>query len=351
LSAIGLDPQLEMKSFEASMTKDADRQLLIDSRVYAHEIRWKSWWHLLSSVGLLFFLSIVAASADSLWLRGLSSLLTALTLIRVFTIYHDYQHHTVFKGSRLAAGILWIYGCLMLTPPTVWKRSHDHHHRHNSKMFGASIGSFPIMTTDAYRAAPLMEQIEYRIARSPMIILAGYFTVFLYGMCIRPLFLDFRRHWDSLAAIAMHFGLILVLGFVFGWQASFFSFMLPTWLAMAMGAYLFYIQHNFPAAKIRRCGQWTYTDAALESSSFLELGPVMNWFTGNIGYHHVHHLNAKIPFYRLPEAMAGLPALQSPARTSLKLREILNCMQLKLWDVERDQFVTFRAALPLNQPR
>jgi len=334
-----------MKSLGTSITKERDRQLLIDSRAYAHEVRWKSWWHLISSLALLFSLAFVAAYAGSIWIRGLSSLLIGLTLVRVFTIYHDYQHQTVFRGSRLAGGILWIYGCLMLTPPTVWKRSHDHHHRHNSKMFGASIGSFPIMTTEAYRAATLMQRLEYRIARSPWIIVLGYVTVFLMGMCVRPLLMDFRRHWDSLASVVIHFGFILVGILTIGWSSTFFVFLLPTWLAMAVGAYLFYIQHNFPAAKIRRCGQWTYTDAALESSSYLEVGRVLNWFTGNIGYHHVHHLNAKIPFYRLPEAMAGLPALQTPARTSLKLREIVNCLQLKLWDVERDQFVSFRAAL------
>lgn len=296
-------------------------------------------------------LAYATAFAAGLFTRCLCSLLIALTLVRVFTIYHDFQHHTVFKDSRIAGALLWIYGCLMLTPPSVWRRSHDHHHRHNSKMFGASIGSFPIMTTDAYRAACTWQRIEYRIARSPWTILLGYFTVFLFGMCVRPLLLDWRRHWDSLAAIGLHLSFILGVAYAVDWQASLFAFLLPTWLAMAIGSYLFYIQHNFPAARIRRCGQWTYTEAALESSSFLELGPILNWFTGNIGYHHVHHLNAKIPFYRLPEAMAGLPALQSPARTSLKLREIRTCLQLKLWDIDQDRFVTFRTGTFPRQRR
>jgi omega-6 fatty acid desaturase (delta-12 desaturase) len=110
---------------------------------------------------------------------------------------------------------------------------------------------------------------------------------------------------------------------------------------MLLGAYLFYIQHNFPEAKVRSPENWTYSDAALSASSYLEMGIVMRWFTGNIGYHHVHHLNARIPFYRLPEAMAGLKGLQEPGRTTLSLRDIASCLRLKIWDAELGKFTPF----------
>jgi omega-6 fatty acid desaturase (delta-12 desaturase) len=87
--------------------------------------------------------------------------------------------------------------------------------------------------------------------------------------------------------------------------------------------------------------QWSYTRAALESSSYMEMGAVMNFFTGNIGYHHVHHLNPAIPFYRLPEAMAALPALQSPGRTSLRLHDVVTCLRLKLWDPSSGHMVGY----------
>lgn len=325
-------------------TRALDRQLLIDSRRYASESRRQSWWHFGTTLLALTCSAAVAGLCEPLWLRLLGSLLTGLVLVRLFIVYHDFQHQAMFKGSLLANALLALYGYVMLTPPSVWRRSHDHHHRHNSKLFGASIGSFPIMTTDTYAAASRRERLEYRLARSPLVIVLGYLTVFMFGMCVRPLLLDPRRHWDAPVSLLIHFGLIGGLVWLADWQTALLAFVLPTWIASTAGAYLFYIQHNFPDAKIRRCEEWSYTKAALKSSSFLELGPVLHWLTGNIGYHHVHHLNAKIPFYRLPEAMAGLEPLQSPARTSLRLKHIAGCLRLKLWDTRLDRFVSFADA-------
>lgn len=334
----------EAHAYESESIKAQDRQLLIESRRFACELPGQSWWHFGTTLVALAVSAIVAGLAEPAWLRLLASLMTGLTLVRTFIVYHDYQHQAMFKNSKLAEVLLSIYGYVMLTPPSVWKRSHDHHHRHNSKLFGASIGSFPIMTTETYAAATSREKLEYRIARSPWVIFLGYFTVFAFGMCVRPFLMDPRRHLDAPLSIVAHFGMIALLCLVADWQTAVLVLVLPTWIASTVGAYLFYIQHNFPAAKIRRCEEWSYTTAALRSSSYLELGPVLHWLTGNIGYHHVHHLNAKIPFYRLPEAMAGLPQLQSPGRTSLRIRDILGCLRLKLWDTKLDRFVSFADA-------
>ncbi len=333
--------KVESESLLAAIPTQDDRQLLIASRKYAEEYRWKSWLHLISTLLLLAALVAIAGLSSAIWLRSLSSLMIGLTLVRMFILYHDYLHQAIFKGSRAAGAILTLYGHLMLTAPTIWKRSHDHHHKNNSKMLGASIGSFPIMTTSGYQAATLLQRIEYRVSRSPLTILFGYFTVFLFGMCLFPLFCDFKRNTGVFVTLLLHFSLITASVVFFGWATTAFVFLVPTALAMMLGSYLFYIQHNFPAAKIRTNAEWSYTDAALCSSSYLELGTIMRWFTGNIGYHHIHHLNAKIPFYRLPEAMAGLKGLQNPGRTSLKISEIISCLRLKLWDTDRDQLVPF----------
>lgn len=343
MSAVLIHPDVDVETLEASRTKVEDRQLLIASRQFASENRRVSWWHFGTTFVALLAFGCVAGGAEHTWVRLLGSLLTGLTLVRTFILYHDYQHQSILKGSRLAGFALSIYGYLMLTPPSVWKRTHDHHHRHNSKLFGASIGSFPIMTTTNYQAASPLERLEYRLARSPLVIAFGYFAVFMFGMCIRPLLFDPRKHWDAPLSLLVHFGFIFGCVWFANWETAILVFILPTWIAMSAGAYLFYVQHNFPSAKIRRCGEWTYTDAALESSSYLEMGPIMSWLTGNIGYHHVHHLNAKIPFYRLPEAMRNLPALQCPAKTSLRVRDIVDCLGLKLWDTTQDCFVTFAA--------
>jgi omega-6 fatty acid desaturase (delta-12 desaturase) len=343
LSAIAIESEPGL-AHTTRAVHELDRQLLIDSRRYASEQIGKSWWHFSTTLLALAISSLVAGLSDPLWLRLLASLVTGLVLVRVFIVYHDYQHQAMFKNSPVARGLLTLYGYVMLTPPSVWRRSHDHHHRHNSKLFGASIGSFPIMTTESFAAASPREQLEYRIARSPWIIVLGYLTVFTFGMCVRPFLLDPRRHWDAPLSLVVHAGLFSLLWLAADWQTALLVFAIPTFIASALGAYLFYIQHNFPEAKIRRGEEWSYTQAALRSSSYLKAGPIMHWFTGNIGYHHVHHLNAKIPFYRLPEAMAGLAPLQSPAGTSLSLKDILGCLRLKLWDTQRDRFVSFAEA-------
>jgi acyl-lipid omega-6 desaturase (Delta-12 desaturase) len=119
---------------------------------------------------------------------------------------------------------------------------------------------------------------------------------------------------------------------------------LPFALAAMIGAYLFYAQHNYPGMRATQCGDWAFHEAALESSSYTVMGPVMRWCTGNIGFHHIHHLNAAIPFYRLPEAMRAIPAMQAPAITSLRPRDIRACLRLKLWDAEAGRMVGFRTA-------
>jgi omega-6 fatty acid desaturase (delta-12 desaturase) len=114
---------------------------------------------------------------------------------------------------------------------------------------------------------------------------------------------------------------------------------IPHFVASGIGSYLFYAQHNFPTVKFQDKAGWTYEKAALESSSYLKTSRIMAWFTGNIGYHHIHHLNARIPFYRLPEVLKAMPELQNPKTTTLSPREILRCLRLKVWDVEAQQMV------------
>ena len=120
--------------------------------------------------------------------------------------------------------------------------------------------------------------------------------------------------------------------------------LLPITLASALGSYLFFAQHSFKRMQIISPESWTYYRAALQSSSHMQLNKLMQWFTGNIGYHHIHHLNTGIPFYRLPEAMAAIPELQSPVTTSLALRDVIDCFNSALWDEDLQRMVSFREA-------
>jgi omega-6 fatty acid desaturase (delta-12 desaturase) len=153
-------------------------------------------------------------------------------------------------------------------------------------------------------------------------VLFAYVTIFLLNICVLPLVSDPSRHWDSAVSLVAHFGLIAVLWVFGGFDTAFFVVLLPMTIASALGGYLFFAQHSFKRMIVLSPEAWSFYRAALESSSYLQLNRVMQWFTGNIGYHHIHHLNVRIPFYRLPETMAAIPELQSPPTTSLALREI-----------------------------
>lgn len=316
------------------------RELLIASRQFASEHCWKSWWSLSSTLAVLAALIAVSCSELHLVVRVACSIASSFVFVRLFVIYHDYQHGAILRDSWLAKWLMAAYGWVTLNPPSVWNRSHEHHHRHNSKTYGASIGSFPIMTTHAYSQASVREKWEYAAARHPFTILFGYFTVFLWGMTIRPFLQSPSKHLDAVGSVIVHVLLIAWLA-ARGLDVVLLGMLGPLFVASFIGAYLFYAQHNFPSAKLRPRSDWSHVDAALHSSSFIPMSRVMNWLTGNIGFHHVHHLNARIPFYRLPEAMTALEELQSPGRTTLGLADIRACLRLKLWSPEADRLVGF----------
>ncbi len=311
-----------------------------ETRPFTVEDPAKTWKYFLTTL-TVWAACVGCTLKGPVWSRALFSVIAGLVIVRMFIFYHDYLHGAAFRQSKLARAILWVYGVLILNPPNVWKRSHNYHHQHNAQMATASIGSYPVLTVKQYEAASWREKAMYRLARHPLTILFGYFFIFVIGMCLKSFLTDAKRHYDSLLALLVHVGLVVGLTHVFGWEVMVFSYLLPLFVACALGAYLFYIQHNFPGVELRPRTEWTYTFAALRSSSFMDGNPFVHWFTGNIGYHHVHHLNSQIPFYRLPEAMAAIPELQNPIKTSLKPTDVYRCLSLKLWDPELNQMVAF----------
>lgn len=320
------------------------KELLVASRHYAQERRGWSWFHLTTTLLALLAAFAVAAAAPWWPLQAVGSVLAGLLVVRMFIIYHDYEHGAILQDSWLAQAVMHCYGLFVLSPPRTWKHSHDHHHQHNAQTFSVPVGTFPVMTVDDYFAASRVERLRYAIVRHPLTLFFGYVTVFLWEICIHTLLTDRRSFWDVVPSLVLHAGLATGLALVGGWPLFFFALLLPVLVATSLGAYLFYAQHNFPAARFARQENWDYTFAALHSSSFCRMNPLMHWFTGNIGYHHVHHLNAKIPFYRLPEAMAGIEELQSPGETSLRPWDVWACLRLKLWDEEGGRLVSFREA-------
>jgi omega-6 fatty acid desaturase (delta-12 desaturase) len=275
-------------------------------------------------------------------------------LVRAFILYHDFMHGSLLAKSRLAQVLFYPLGVLMLTPPRHWRFSHNYHHSHVGKVIvknerefpvlTSDIGSYPLMSTENWRRATPWQRLRYRISRHPLSILCAYVTIFLLVSCINPLVRDPRKYWDGALSLVAHGGLIALVWWCAGFDVALFAIILPFAIASALGAYLFYAQHTYEGLRIMPAEEWTYFEGALESSSYMKLSPIMCWFTGNIGYHHVHHLNPHIPFYRLPEAMAGIPELQHATETSLRPRDILACFRANLWKTSTQRMVTYREA-------
>lgn len=319
----------------------AGKELIDATRPYQRESRWRSFWHLGSGL-LLLFASMSGAMFAPWWgARLAASGLAALTMLKLFIVYHDYMHRALLKRSLLAKVVMHAFGYFILAPPAIWKRSHDYHHAHNAKIAGSQVGSFPTLSTLMYERLPPERQRAYRLSRSPLVILFGLVTVFLFGMCIAPLWNKPRENRDAAYALLVYAALGAGITYFLGLTAYLLGVVVPHAIAACLGAYLFYAQHNFPGMSLRSRHEWTYTDAALASSSFCRMGAVMRWFSGNIGFHHVHHLNSAIPFYNLPRAMAEVPELAAPIVTSLHPRDILACLELKLWDPQAGRMVGF----------
>lgn len=342
------DAALAAASPEAPVAPSAqprsEKDLLVATRAFTEEDRAKGWWATVSSLALLA--ALTAGALFSPWwpLRVAFGILEGLTIVRVFCLFHDFQHGAILRQSKLAEAIYWVFGISILVPPSVWRESHNYHHANNAKMVGSHIGSYPVVTLGMWKSMSRGQRLAYRLIRSPLNIVLAVFTVFTFGMCLSAFFRAPKKHWTGLlslvvvygsAGVAAYFGRIDL--WVFGW-------LIPMWWAAMEGAYLFYAQHNFPDGHIADRRDWTFVKAATDSSSFLVMGPVMNWFTADIGYHHVHHLNAAIPFYRLREAMEKTPELQHPGTTTFSPKDIKACFALGVFDVEQNKMVGYPSA-------
>lgn len=342
---VSVDKRSACCDFPFLKTPRTGTALILATKPFAVDHPLRSWWAILSTTTLLLFTLLgslglfFSPEGTGIITRIAFSILTGCLLLRLFVLYHDHQHRAILGKSRVASWLMNLIGLLTLSPTSIWSSSHNHHHHHNSKLRGSNIGSFPVMTKERFLSSSRSEKNLYLFMRHPLTIFFGYIFIFLYGMCLNPFFDKPRAHWDCLLAFLLHLGIGCALLLLFGWKGVILAQTVPFLISGGLGSYLFYAQHNFPSVTFHDKAGWTYEKAALESSSYMHTGRLMEWFTANIGYHHIHHLNALIPFYRLPEAFAGIPELSHAKTTSLHFGEIAACLRLKVWDVESQRMV------------
>jgi omega-6 fatty acid desaturase (delta-12 desaturase) len=341
------DEEVEMNAEE----RRAGAALIRQSKPFSEE-QPSTTWRLWASTCAVWASALAVALFSPWWpVQLIGSVVAGLTIVRMFIFFHDWKHGALFRDSKAGAAMMTAFGWYCLVPPPVWKETHDYHHRNNARMLGASIGSYPTVTTTMWRMMKPSQKRWYRFARNPLTILFGYITLFMGGMCTAAFVRAPKENWQGPAALLLHFALIGAVGWWLGPFAAFAGVILPSFLSCALGAYLFYAQHNFPGIELRDRRTWTYHHAALRCSSMFDMSPVMHWFTGNIGYHHVHHLNHKIPFYRLPETMAAMPELQDPHRTSWRPSDVMACLRLKVWDPASEQLIGWQELEAIQSAR
>jgi len=316
------------------------KELISASREFTPENRLRSWLETGLTLLLLGSFLTVTFLTLPLALRLFCSFICGLLYVRMFVIYHDYQHHAILQNSEAATLLMKAFGICILAPQNIWKRSHDHHHNHNSKLTTSGIGSYPTISKEYFLRLTKAEQRIYLLSRHPLIVIFGYFTLFIYWLNVKSFTQSPKKHMDSLLALVLHTVGGITICYFLGWTTFFVSWFIPFFVAFGMGSYLFYCQHNFPGAQFRENQDWKYDYAALSSTSFMVMPRIMQWLTGNIGYHHVHHLNSRIPFYRLPEAMENMPELQNVVTTTWSPVDMWRCFQLKLWDAEKSKMIT-----------
>lgn len=271
--------------------------------------------------------------------------LAGLLLLRTFIIQHDCGHGA-FLSKR--AGNDWIgraLGVLTFTPYDCWKRSHTLHHANTGNLDARGFGDVDTMTVQEFYSGGRLKRLLYRVYRHPIILL-GVGPAYLFLLRHRlPIGLMKQGSIYWVSAIATNLATAAILGlliFFFGLGTTMLVVIPALLIAASTGVWLFYIQHQFDDAHWDKGADWSFHEAALHGSSYLDLPQPLRWFTANIGVHHVHHLASRIPFYRLSEVLVAHPELRHLNRFTLL--QTLKPLVLGLWDEDKRRLVTFREA-------
>jgi len=287
-------------------------------------------------------------SQGSYWLTLLLSIPTAGLLVRLFIIQHDCGHGSFFKSRAANDAVGRALSVFTLTPYGSWKQAHAAHHASTGNLGRRGRGDVDTLTIAEYEALGPLKKLGYRLYRNPLVIVvlgAPIYFVLLQRLPIGHAFWDSdsRRSILSLnVALILAFGLAMaVIGIVPVLATYLPVIVISSWF----GSALFYVQHQFEGAYWEHDHEWNFHTAALRGSSYFELPAVLQWFSGNIGLHHVHHLCSRVPNYRLQACLDIAPELHEVAKR-ITLRESLGCWRLALWDEQRRLMVGFRDLKP-----
>ena len=302
----------------------------------------RSVWQLLNSAvpyAVLWYLMYLSLSM-SYWLTLALSVLAAGFMVRLFIIFHDCAHGSFFASRRANEAVGIFTGIVTFTAYYDWRHSHAVHHATAGDLDRRGMGDILTMTVDEYLNAPRWKRLIYRVYRCPPVLL-GIGPSFLFLIVQRfPIRVAGKRErnsvlWTDLALLLI----VVAAALTIGWQAYLLIQIPIMVIGGAAGVWLFYIQHQFEGVYWERHEKWDFVAAALQGSSFYKLPRILQWFSGNIGFHHIHHLSPRIPNYNLEPCYNSSPFFQ--AVKPITVLSSLKSLKLRLWDERSHQLVGF----------
>lgn len=304
----------------------------------------KASWQLINTIvpycGLWYLMIRSIQLGYSYALTLILALPAAAFMVRLFILFHDCVHGSFFRGPKVNTFFGYCLGVLVFTPFEDWRFAHLRHHVTYANLDARGFGDIWTMTRTEYENASKKKRLQYRLYRNPVVMMGlGALFMFLLRNRLPTRWVKRKERTSVLFTNLLIVVMVLVADRFIGWR-TFLLIQLPELcLAGAAGIWLFFVQHQFPGGYWARKGEWEPLRAAMEGCSFYKLPAVARWFSGNIGYHHVHHLSPRIPNYHLKKCYDAVPALQ--ARPPLTFWESLSCIRLKMWDVRQQKMVAF----------
>lgn len=300
--------------------------------------------------GLLWFLmwySLQYSYAVTLLL----AIPTAGFLVRLYILQHDCGHGSLFKSKWLNDWIGRVLAVMVFTPYLAWKSQHAQHHASAGDLERRGVGDVHTLTLAEFQRLPRMQRFGYRIYRHPLFVFG--LAPLLYFVVIQRFTSGLPKSWKNERASVHLTNLAIAvciagMCWLIGWKAFLMVHAPIIAIASSLGMWLFYVQHNFEGTYWEHHGEWDFETAALRGSSFYDLPAPLQWITANIGFHHIHHLDSRIPNYRLQECFDAHPELQQGPR--LTLWQSLACVRVKLWDEETRKMVGFPKWSMANPP-
>jgi omega-6 fatty acid desaturase (delta-12 desaturase) len=290
---------------------------------------------------LALWVAMYLALDVSYWLVLALSIPAAGFLVRTFIVFHDCTHGSFMPSREVNNWVGRVCGVFVFAPFRAWQHDHAMHHATAGDLDRRGAGDVPTYTVAEYRAMSPIQRLGYRLFRNPLVM----FTIGpVFAMMITPRFVSSKaRVRLNNSVMLTNLALTVIVGtlcFLIGWRDLLAIEMPSAFLGGAAGVWLFYVQHQFEDVYWEHHGDWTYADAALRGSSYLKLPKVLQFFTGNIGLHHVHHLSARVPNYNLQRAHDDNPVFDSVP--VLSLWDGLKAVRLKLYDEDSGRLVGWR---------